>query len=76
MRPPARQQPRAAPCHAAAAPQEQALLFRAPQASPALITPLPPPRRKQRQLEAQMTELGMEALDERLQSATQVGGTT
>ncbi|KAI8464154.1 MAG: hypothetical protein J3K34DRAFT_441386 [Monoraphidium minutum] len=29
-------------------------------------------KRKQRQLEAQLTELGMEALDERLQSATQV----
>lgn len=28
-------------------------------------------RRKQRQLEAQLTELGMEALDERLQMATQ-----
>ena len=32
-------------------------------------------RRKQRQLEAQLTELGMEALDERLQMATQVGAT-
>jgi hypothetical protein len=34
----------------------------------------PPPetRRKQRQVEAQLKELGMEALDERLQSATQV----
>ncbi len=35
-------------------------------------TPLPA-RRKQLQVESQLNELGMEALDERLQSATQVG---
>jgi hypothetical protein len=44
----------------------------APSPTPPAHAPPSLGRRKQRQLEAQLTELGMEALDERLQSATQV----
>jgi hypothetical protein len=36
--------------------------------------PLPHPRRKQQQIEAKLKELGMEALEERLQSSVQVAG--